>query len=144
MPFGLTNAPALFQALINDTLRLCLNRFACAYLDDIVVYSRTLKKHIQNVQEILKQLQARRLYVQKEKCKFHKKVIEFLGFAIDRGFIQIDLKKVKSVASWPESARLNHLQAFLGFANFYRRFIKDYSQRALQMTKLLKKVKVFQ
>ena len=127
MPFGLTNAPALFQALINDMLRLCLNSFACTYLDNVVVYSKTLKEHIWHMQEILKQLQARGLYVQKEKCKFHKKIIEFLGIVISRGFIQIDPKKVKLVASWPELVRLKHLQAFLEFANLYRRLIKDYS-----------------
>ena len=127
MPFGLTNAPALFQALINDMLRLCLKSFACAYLNNVVVYSKTLKEHIWHMQEILKQLQARGLYVQKEKCKFHKKIIEFLGIVISRGFIQIDPKKVKLVASWPELVRLKHLQAFLEFANLYRRLIKDYS-----------------
>ena len=71
-------------------------------------------------------------------------MIEFLSFVIGRKFIQIDPRKVKSVASWPEPTRLKHLQAFLGFANFYRQFIKDYSQRALGMTQLLKKNKVFQ
>ena len=143
MPFGPTNALASFQALINHTLRPCLDLFACAYLNDIVVYSRTLQEHIRHVQKVLRQLQARNLYIQKEKCKFHKEVIEFLGFVIGRGFIQMDPRKVKSVASWPEPARLKHLQAFLGFANFYQRFIKDYSQRALGMTKLMKKNKAF-
>ena len=111
MPFGLTNAPASFQALINDTLRPCLDCFACSYLNDIVVYLRTLQAHIHHVHEVLRQLQARNLYVQKEKCKFHKEVIKFLGFVISRGFIQIDPRKVKSVAFWPQPARLKHLQA---------------------------------
>ena len=128
MPFGLTNAPALFQALMNDTLRLFLDCYACAYLDNIVVYSRTLHEHILHIREILKRLKACRLFVQKEKCKFHKKSIEFLGFIIRRGFIQMDPKKVESVASWPIPTRLKHFQAFLGFANFYRQFIKNYSQ----------------
>ena len=66
MPFGLTNAPALFQALINNTLRPCLDRFVCAYLDDIVIYSRTLKEHILNVQEISRQLQFWGLFVPKK------------------------------------------------------------------------------
>ena len=144
MLFGLTNAPALFQALINDTLCPCLDRFACAYLDDIVVYSRTLREHILHVQEILKQLQACRLFVQKEKCKFYRESIEFLGFVIGRRFIQMDPRKVESVASWPIPTRLKHLQAFFGFVNFYRRFIKNYSQQALRMTKLLKKDRIVQ
>ena len=144
MPFELTNALASFQALINDTLRPCLDRFACTYMNDIVIYLKTLQEHIRHVQDMLRQLQAYNLYVQKEKYKFYKEVIEFLGFIIGRGFIQMDPKKVKSVTSWPEPACLKHLQAFLGFANFYQRFIKNYSQQALGMTKLQKKDKAFQ
>ena len=79
MLFGLMNAPASFQALVNDTLRPCLVRFACAYLDNIVVYSRTLQEHIRHVREMLRQLQAGNLYIQKKKCKFHKEVIKILG-----------------------------------------------------------------
>ena len=108
MPFGLTNAPALFQTLINDTLLPCLDHFACAYLDDIVVYSRTLCEHILHVQAILKQLQACSLFVQKEKYQFYRESIEFLGFVIGRGFIQINSKKVKLVASWPIPTCLKH------------------------------------
>ena len=143
MLFGLTNAPASFQALINDTLRPCLNRLVCAYLDNNVVYSRTLQEHVQHVREVLRQLQARGLFVQKKKRKFHCNQIEFLGFVIRRGVIQMDPRKVELVASWPEPTHFKHLQAFLEFANFCEQFIKDYSQRALGMTKFLKKNKVF-
>ena len=93
---------------------------------------------------ILKCLQSRGLLVQKEKCKFHRESIEFLGFVNRRGFIQMDPKKVESVASWLIPTRLKHLQAFLGFANFYQQFIKDYSQQALGRTKFLKKDRIFQ
>ena len=127
MPFGLTNPPASFQALINNMLRPCLNSFACAYLDNIVVYFTILQEHILHAQEVLGQLRICWLFVQKNKCKFYKTVIKFLSFIIGRGFIQMDPKKVKSVASWPEPTHLKHVQAFLGFANFYRQFIKNYS-----------------
>ena len=142
IPFGLTIAQALFQA-INDTLRPCLNKYACAYLDNIVVYPRMVNEHISQVQKILEHLQTCGLFVQRKKCKFYRESIKFLDFPIGRGFIQMDPKKVESVASWPIPTRLKHLQAFLGFANFYRQFIKDYSQQALGMTKFLKKNKVF-
>ena len=144
MPFGLTNAPASFQALINNTLRLCLDHFACAYLDDIVVYFKIFREHIEHVQEVLERLRICWLSVQKDKCKFHKTVIEFLGFIIGGEFIQVDPKTMASVVSWPEPTCLKHLQAFLGFANFYGQFINDYSQQALGMTKLLKKGTTFQ
>ena len=144
MPFGLTNAPASFQALINDTLRSCLNCVACVYLDNIVIYSKTPCEHRLHVQEVLKRLQSRGLFVQKKKCKFHREFIKFLGFVNRRGFIQMDPKKVESVASWPIPTCLKHFQAFLEFANFYQQFIKDYSQQALGRTKLLKKNSIFQ
>ena len=144
MPFGLTNASASFQALINGTLQPCLDHFACTYLDNIVVYLKDLWKHIQHVQDVLRQLRTRGLFVQEDKCKFDKEVIEFFGFVIGRKFIQMDPKKVALVASWPEPTCLKHFQAFLGFANFYRWFIKDYSQQTLGITKLLKKDRVFQ
>ena len=123
MPFGLTNAPTSFQALINDIPRPCLDRFAWAYLDDIVIYSTTLKEHRLHVRKVLRQLQACRIFVQKKKCKFHRELIEFLGFVIGRGFIQMDLQKVNSVASWLILTHLKLLQAFLKFANFYWQFI---------------------
>ena len=129
MPFELTNALASFQALINDTLRLCVDRFACAYLDNIIIYSKTLRKHKLHVQEILKRLQSRGLFVQKEKCEFHKEFIEFLGFVIGRGFIQTDPKKVEYIASWPIFTFLKHFQAFLGFANFYWQFIRTIANK---------------
>ena len=86
-----------------------------------------LHEHKLHVQEILKRLQSRRLFVQKKKCKFHRESIEFLGFVIGKRFIQMDLKKVESVASWPIPPFLKHFQVFLWFANFYRQFIKDYN-----------------
>ena len=87
MPFGLTNTPGSFQVLIIDTLRLCLDRFACAYLDNIIVYSKTLCEYRLHVQEILKQLQSGRMFVQKEKSEFHRESIEFLDFVIERRYI---------------------------------------------------------
>ena len=86
MPFGLTNAPASFQALINDTLRPYLDGFACAYLDDIVVFFKTKEEHTRYVRMVLRLLRERQLYVKLEKCQFYKKKIEFLGFIPGRGW----------------------------------------------------------
>ena len=144
MPFGLTNAPATFQALINDTLRPFLDRFPCAFLDDIVIFSRTKEEHTRHVKEVLQRLQERSLYVKLEKCQFYKKKIEFLGFILGRGYVGMDSVKIESIRTWPTPKSLKHLQAFLGFCNFYRRFIRDYSQKAVGMTKLLKKGVTFE
>ena len=82
MPFGLTNAPATFQSYINEVLRTYLDEFCVAYIDDILIYSRTLEEHIEHVRKILKKLLEHGLYVKLEKCQFHVQEIEFLGYIL--------------------------------------------------------------
>ena len=80
MPFGLTNAPATFQAFINTTLSKYLDIFVTAYLDDILIYTKsTLKEHIQEVKKVFKALQEADIRLQPDKCKFHVKTVKFLG-----------------------------------------------------------------
>ncbi|KAI3371555.1 hypothetical protein L3Q82_023589 [Scortum barcoo] len=136
MPFGLTNAPAVFQALINDVLRDFLNRFVFVYLDDILIYSRNLPDHQLHVRQVLQRLLENRLFVKKEKCEFHASQVDFLGFIIKEGCVQADPAKVRAVAEWPIPTNRKLLQRFLGFANFYRRFIRNYSQEAAPLTAL--------
>lgn len=136
MPFGLTNAPAVFQCLINDVLRDMLNRFVFVYLDDILIFSQTLQEHVQHVRLVLQRLLENRLYVKAEKCDFHVHSVHFLGFVVERGQIKADPDKVKAVADWPKPSNRRELQRFLGFANFYRRFIRNYSAVASPLTKL--------
>ena len=136
MPFGLTNAPAVFQALINDVLRDMLNRFVFVYLDDILIFSRNLEEHIQHVSLVLKRLLENKLYVKAEKCTFHVDSVSFLGFIVEKGQIKTDPAKVQAVAEWPTPTSRKQLQRFLGFANFYRRFIRDYSKVATPLTRL--------
>ena len=82
MPFGLTNAPATFQALINDILREYLDRFVVAYLDDILIYSKTRKEHVQHVSTVLEALGKAGMRINGEKSTFHASEVEFLGFII--------------------------------------------------------------
>ena len=136
MPFGLTNAPAVFQCLINDVLRDMLNRFVFVYLDDILIFSRSLQEHVQHVRLVLQRLLENRLFVKAEKCDFHVSSISFLGFVVEKGQFRTDPAKVKAVADWPVPTNRKQLQRFLGFANFYRRFIRNYSRVASPLTKL--------
>ncbi|KAI4805924.1 hypothetical protein KUCAC02_010517 [Chaenocephalus aceratus] len=136
MPFGLTNAPGVFQAMINDVLRDMLNRFVFVYLDDILIFSRTLQEHVQHVRLVLQRLLENRLYVKAEKCEFHASSVSFLGFIVDKGQLRTDPAKVQAVTEWPTPSNRKQLQRFLGFANFYRRFIRDYSRVAVPLTKL--------
>ncbi|KAK7878028.1 hypothetical protein WMY93_031309 [Mugilogobius chulae] len=95
-----------------------------------------LQQHIQHVRTVLQRLLENKLFVKAEKCQFHASSVPFLGFVIEQGQIKADPEKVKAVADWPRPETRKQLQRFLGFANFYRRFIKDYSKRAAPLTQL--------
>ncbi|KAL2077728.1 hypothetical protein ACEWY4_027232 [Coilia grayii] len=127
LPFGLTNAPAVFQALVNDVLRDMLNRFVFVFLDDILIFSKSQSEHQIHVRAVLQRLLENRLFVKAEKCEFHRNTISFLGFVVSAGTLQMDLRKIRAVVEWPRPSTRRELQRFLGFANFYRRFIRNYS-----------------
>ncbi|XP_078794519.1 uncharacterized protein LOC101163464 isoform X2 [Oryzias latipes] len=136
MPFGLTNAPAVFQRLVNDVLRDFLNRFVFVYLDDILIYSSDPDQHEHHVRLVLERLLENRLYVKAEKCEFHVSTIPFLGYIIEAGNIRPDPAKIEAVTQWEVPQSRKKLQQFLGFANFYRRFIRNYSSIAAPLTQL--------
>jgi RNase H-like domain found in reverse transcriptase/Reverse transcriptase (RNA-dependent DNA polymerase)/Integrase zinc binding domain/Chromo (CHRromatin Organisation MOdifier) domain len=139
MPFGLTNAPATFQHFMNDTLRNFLDDFCVVYLDDILVYSQTMDDHRSHVRQILDRLREARLYAKLEKCCFHVEEVEFLGYIISSKGIRMDPAKISSITSWPIPRSVHDIQVFIGFANFYRRFIFNYSNVLRPITSLLKK-----
>ncbi|KAI3373345.1 hypothetical protein L3Q82_006645 [Scortum barcoo] len=128
MPFGLTNAPAIFQGFINEILREFLNDFVFVYLDDILISSPDPVTHQHHVRQVLIRLLEHQLYVKAEKCEFHASSVSFLGFIVTH-LIQIkrDPEKVSAVTNWPPPTSRKKLQQFLGFANFYRKFIRNFS-----------------
>ena len=97
MPFGLINAPATCQKMINDALRQYLNIFVIAYLDDIMIYSTTLKEHVQHVSQVLECLNRRDLRLKPEKCEFHREKVDFLEFVVGRHGIRMNSEKVKAI-----------------------------------------------
>jgi hypothetical protein len=143
MPFGLTNAPATFQRFMNDTLREYLDDFCVVYLDDILIFSPNEETHMQHVRQVLDKLRQAGLYAKAEKCEFHKESIEFLGYIISPQGVSMAPSKVSSILHWPAPQTLRHVQQFLGFANFYRRFIKDYAKVITPLTALTRKQSPF-
>ena len=141
MPFGPTNVPASCQRYVNDTLREFLNIFCVCYIDDILIYSETIEEHHRQVQQFLEKLYDAGLYVKPEKCEFNVTTTTFLGFVISSEGISMDPEKVQAVQNWEKPRCVRDLQYFLGFANFYRRFIKGYSRICQPMFNLLKKEK---
>ena len=136
MPFGLTNAPAVFQSLVNDILRDKINKTAVVFLDDILVFSQTVEEHIVHVRSILQRLLENRLFVKAEKCDFHAASVEFLGHIVQEGSVRADPKKVAAVENWERPTNRTQLRRFLGFANFYRKFIRGFSQIATPLNAL--------
>jgi hypothetical protein len=142
MPFGLTNAPAVFQHMMNDIFREHLDDFVVIYLDDILIFSKNEEDHEKHVRIVLEKLRERGLYAKLEKCLFHQTEMEFLGFIATTEGLKMDPKKVEAIMSWEAPKTVRDVQCFLGFANFYRIFIKNYSQVAAPLTRLTCKDKL--
>lgn len=123
MPFGLANAPASFQNYINNTLHEFLDVFCTAYIDNILVYSKSRSEHRRHVRLVLEKLRKAGLQCDISKCEFYAPKVTYLGTIID----------------WATPKNVTDVQAFLGFANFYRRFIKAFSTLASLLTALTKK-----
>ena len=139
MPFSLCEASSSFQSYINDILQDCLNIFTTAYIDDILIYSKSVKEHQSHVQTVLTKLQKAGLQLNIEKCEFNVKEVKYLGLIIAKGEIQIDSAKITVIANWEAPTCVKDVQSFLSFANFYRRFIKSFSQLAGPLTALTRK-----
>jgi len=128
MFFGMTNSPATFQAIINEILRDLINEGkVVAFVDDVLVGMETKEKHDEIVEEILKRLEENNLYIKPEKCVWKVQKIEFLGVVIGPNRIEMEKEKVDGVLSWPEPKNVKDVRKFLDLANYYRRFIKDFT-----------------
>ncbi|KAJ1584992.1 hypothetical protein NDA15_001756 [Ustilago hordei] len=143
MPFGLANAPAHFQSFINDIFRDIIGIYVVVYLDDFLIFSDTEEAHVKHVTEVLTRLRSNRLFAKLSKCEFHTKTVEFLGYIIKLMGIEMDPEKVHTVKEWPMPESIHDIQRFLGFANFYRRFIAHFARIAKPLTSLVKPIEWF-
>ncbi|CAJ0963123.1 unnamed protein product [Ranitomeya imitator] len=139
MPFGLANAPSVFQSFMHDIFREYLDKFLIVYLDDILIFSDDWKSHVKQVRMVFQVLRANSLFVKGSKCLFGVQKISFLGFIFSPSTIEMDPVKVQAIQDWTQPTSLKSLQKFLGFANFYRRFICNFSSIARPLTDLTKK-----
>ena len=137
MFFGLTNLPATFQTMMNELLQDLINtRKVLVYINDILIFTNNLDEHHKLICQVLSILSANKLYLKPEKCEFEKQQIEFLGLIVSEGKVEMDPIKVSGTRKWSTPNNKKELQQFLGFCNFYRRFVKDYSKIAKPMTQL--------
>jgi hypothetical protein len=136
MPSGLTNAPATFQYFINDCVRDYLDMFCTSYLDDILIYSDTLEEYQVYVEKVLEALQRNGVLLKPETCEFHIQSTNYLGLIIEPNGLKMDPRKVDTVRNWTVPKTVKDVQAFLGFVNFYRRFIRGFLELASPLTRL--------
>ena len=139
MPFGLTNAPSAFQRFMNDIFADMLDVCVIVYLDDILIYSDNPELHREHVREVLRRLRKNGLYAGAQKCTFHANTVEYLGYILSPTGLSMDTAKVQVIQDWPEPRKVKDIQSFLGFANFYRRFIHEYSDIVVPLTRLTRK-----
>ncbi|KAF8754651.1 hypothetical protein RHS01_05817 [Rhizoctonia solani] len=139
MTFGLTNAPAAFQHFMNELFKDLLDVCVIIYLDDILIYSKDDATHTQHVHEVLRRLMDNQLFCKASKCTFHVTSVEYLGIIVsDKGF-SLDKLKIWAVQEWPTPTKVKEVQSFLGFANFLRRFVANFSHMARPLHNLVKK-----
>jgi len=142
MFFGMMNLLATFQAMMNKILRDLINEGkVAAFVDDVLVETETEERHDEIVEEILRRLEENDLYVKPEKCVWKVKKIGFLGVVIGPNGIEMEEEKVDGVLSWPQPKTVKDIRKFLGLANYYRRFIKDFARVARPLNILTRKDK---
>ena len=143
MPFGLCNAPSVFMMLMNTVLE-GLEGFACAYIDDIPIFSETVEEHFELIHTVLDHLQQHKLKLKLKKCQFFMDEIKCLGFVVGQDGVKPDQEKVAAIRSMPPPTTVREVRSFMGMCSYYRRFIPSFSQIAEPIIALTKKYARFQ
>ena len=116
--------------IFSDLLDVCV----VIYLDDILIYSNNMSEHHQHVKKVLKHFHKAGLYTKAEKCEFHSKSVEYLGYILSSSGLIMSNDKVKIIQNWPEPKKVKDIQSFLDFVNFYHQFIFNYSDIVIPLT----------
>lgn len=143
MPFGLTNSPCTFQRLMDRLLGPELEPNVFVYLDDIIVVTETFEKHLEVLQEIFSRLKKANLTLAREKCKFCRPELKYLGYVVNAKGVHVDPEKVQAILDIPSPRNVTEVRRILGVASWYRRFIPSFSTLVAPMTRLLRKSQKF-
>jgi len=145
MFFGLTNSPATFQMMIDNIFQEEVAQgWLHIYMDNMIIATEDDEVlHELCINHILDKLEKFDLFLKPEKCKFHQCKVEYLGVLIGNGTVKMDPVKVQGIADWPTPLTVKDMQSFLGFCNFYRAFIKNFSDIACSLNDLMRKNKQF-
>jgi hypothetical protein len=130
MPFGLCNAPATFMRVMNDVLRHFLDDFVIVYLDDILIFSKSREEHTEHVKEVVDVLRKEQFFFKLSTCEFGKTSLIYLGHIVGGGELKIDPSKVKVILEWSRPSNVTEVRSFLGAAQYWRKFIANFSSIA--------------
>src|SRR5271170_4154283 len=144
MFFGMCNSPATFQAMMDSIFDEEVEEgFVIVYMDDVLIFTPTLEKLIEYERRVMKKMIIHNLFLKARKCAFHETKLEYLSLVVEEGKLAMDPVKVKGLAEWPILKTVKYVCSFLGFGNFYRKFIGKFSTMAEPLNSLLKKNIVF-
>ncbi|XP_020700689.2 uncharacterized protein LOC110112721 [Dendrobium catenatum] len=138
MPFGLCNAPSTFMRMMNELLKPFMGKFCIVYFDDILVYSTNWQDHLTHLVALFDVLKQQRLFINLPKCELGVSQVYFLGFIVSADGVCMDPKKIEAIIDWPTPRTFTEIRSFHGLANFYRKFIKDFSLIMAPITDSLK------
>ncbi|GBG71139.1 hypothetical protein CBR_g8441 [Chara braunii] len=139
MPFGLTNAPATFQSLMDKVFCNQINRFVVVYLDDILIFSKSMEEHMRHLEEVMQILKDAQLHLNLEKSEFGRDSVIYLGHRLSAAGLEPEATKVEVIQKWPQPANVRELRSFLGLASYYRKFVPKFSIIARPLSRLTSK-----
>ena len=138
--FELTNSPATFQTMMNNLLRdLVVEKKIAVFIDDVIVAMETEEGHDEIVEEVLRRLEENDLFVKPEKYVWKIREVEFLGVIIGKNGVKMEKEKVQGVIEWPVPKSVKDVQKFLGLANYYRQFVKDFAKIRRPLHEMMRK-----
>ena len=137
LPMGLCNSPATYQRLMEECLGDLNMKICIIYLDDIIIFAKTFEEHMERLEIVLQRLRECRLKLAAEKCEFLKKKVKYVGYIVSEDGISTDPDKVEKILDWPRPTNPDEVRQFIGFAGFYRRFIKDFSKIIQPLSELM-------
>ena len=136
LPFGLTNAPSTFERLMDIVLNRLTWKIALIYIDDIIVFSKSFDEHLHHLEIVFQRLREAGIKLKPSKCDFGKSEVNFLGHVITKDGVMPDPEKIRAVKEFPIPTSVRELRSFLGLAQYYKRFVKDYSKIAATLNSL--------
>lgn len=143
MPFGMKTAPKTFQRAMDIALKGLIGCGVFVYMDDIIIYAKTLAEHNRILSEVLARLRKHNFKLEVDKCEFLKKEVTYLGHVLGPNGVKVDPEKIRAVKEFPTPKNQKNVRQFLGLSGFYRRFVKDYAKIARPLFDLLKKDAIF-